>query len=370
MIEKNEFSGTGLERPDNVFKPVILDLKLERDRGLYNDLIARELVSKTHNRIFEQLKELVKSRNPSVAFESETQYQDYIVAILQGVPEDEYGLWVYYPWNKSIVHVLPEDSFVELRTNRNRNKITLEEQQILKSKVVGIVGLSVGQSIALTMAMERVCGELRIADFDTVELSNLNRLRTSLSNLGLNKTIVAAREIAEIDPFIKIEIFNEGLTEDNLETFFTNGRKIDLLVEVCDSIEVKLMSRFKARALRIPVVMDTNDRGMIDIERFDLEPDRSIFHGKLDSFLTHSGTIDYNASNRSAIFGALVSYDSLSDRMKDSMGQIRKSITSWPQLASSVVLGGAITTDISRRILLDQHHNSGRFYVDLEQIIS
>jgi nitroreductase len=41
----------------------------------------------------------------------------------------------------------------------------------------------------------------------------------------------------------------------------------------------------------------------------------------------------------------------------------------WPQLASSVALGGALAADIARRILLGEHHESGRYYVDLETIV-
>jgi len=44
----------------------------------------------------------------------------------------------------------------------------------------------------------------------------------------------------------------------------------------------KIESRYKARELHIPVVMDTNDRGMLDVERFDLEPERAILHGLAD----------------------------------------------------------------------------------------
>ncbi len=46
----------------------------------------------------------------------------------------------------------------------------------LASSRVGVTGLLVGQSIA--MAMEVSFGELRIADFDTMELSNMNWIRT------------------------------------------------------------------------------------------------------------------------------------------------------------------------------------------------
>jgi molybdopterin/thiamine biosynthesis adenylyltransferase len=265
------------------------------------------------------------------------------------------------------VHLLDEEEFIELRTNRNRNKITKEEQQILRTKKIGVVGLSVGQSIALTMVMERICGEIRLADFDVAELSNLNRIRTGLYNIGLHKTIIAAREILEIDPFIKVKIFSEGLHRQNMDGFFTDDGKLDLFIEVCDGIDIKLESRFKARELKIPVVMDTNDRGMLDVERFDIEPERSVLHGLVDSF-TENGAISVTDENRMQIVMAILSFDSLSERMKLSMAEINKTISTWPQLASSVVLGGAITTDLARRILLGEHTQSGRFYVDLDYI--
>ena len=88
------------------------------------------------------------------------------------------------------------------------------------------------------MAIERICGELRLADFDTAELSNLNRLRTGVYNLGVLKTIIAAREIMEIDPFLKVAVFHEGLTQQNMPDFFTGGKKLDILVEVCDGLDI------------------------------------------------------------------------------------------------------------------------------------
>src|SRR5205814_1258580 len=155
------------------------------------------------------------------------EYPALINSYLAGQHINEYGVWVYYPWSKRLVHLLNEEEFIEVRTNRNQYKITLEEQKLLRQKKVGIIGLSVGQSIALTMAMERIYGELRIADFDTAELSNLNRIRTGVHNLGLNKAIIVAREIAEIDPFIKIKIFNDGLTAENIDRFFLEDGRLD-----------------------------------------------------------------------------------------------------------------------------------------------
>ena len=138
-----------------------------------------------------------------------------------------------------------------------------------------------GQSIALTVATERICGEMHLADFDDVELSNMNRLNAGIQDLGTPKVILAARKIAELDPYIKVTCFEDGFISANKEAFFTQNGKIDILVEECDSIDIKIQSRIDAKSLGIPVVMDTNDNGMIDIERFDLEPSRPILHGRI-----------------------------------------------------------------------------------------
>lgn len=340
--------------------------------GDKNDLEI--LVSQKSNiiicdQISTQLDDLVKSKNPEIKKPGRDVLDRLKLEHIGSKSLEEYGVWIYYPWNNTLVHTLDEEEFIEVRTNRNRYKITLEEQQLLNTKKIGIVGLSVGQSIALTIAMERSCGELRLADFDTAELSNLNRLRTGIHNLGLNKTIIAAREIAEIDPFLKVKLFNDGLHKDNIDAFFKEGGNLDLFIEVCDGLDIKIESRFKARELGIPVVMDTNDRGMLDVERFDLEPDRPILHGLAEGLDPENIK---NLSNEEKIPYVLkmIGAERISTRLKASMLEVEQSINTWPQLASSVVLGGALSTDVSRRILLDQYHDSGRYYVDFEDLIA
>src|SRR5690606_14080404 len=153
-----------------------------------------------------------------------------------------YGLYIYYPWSNKLVHIVTQEEFIELRTSRNKHKITEEEQEKLSKATIGVIGLSVGQSVALTLAMERSFGTLRIADFDTLELTNLNRIRVGISSMGLPKTIVVAREIAEIDPFLKVELFNEGITDKNIDDFFGESKPLDLLIEECDSLPIKILA--------------------------------------------------------------------------------------------------------------------------------
>jgi molybdopterin/thiamine biosynthesis adenylyltransferase len=267
------------------------------------------------------------------------------------------------------VHVLEEPLFAEIRTSRNQLKITAEEQAVLQKKKVGIVGLSVGSAIAMTMAMERSAGELVLADFDTIDLSNLNRVRGKISQIGVNKAVLMAREIAEMDPYLKITVFDEGVTEANLDAFFDQERPLDLLIDECDSLPVKIQLRLAAKQRGIPVLMETSDRGMLDVERFDLEADRPLFHGRLSDFdLLNLSDID--PVTRMGMLMALVDFDNISPRLKQSYAELGKTLNTWPQLASAVTLGGGSCADVARRVLMQEDVQSGRYYVDMQQILS
>ncbi|MFY0253537.1 Rv1355c family protein [Chitinophaga sp. 30R24] len=351
----------------NDYKPVFYDLKNAKDLQTFEALLSSRRHIRINDNLYSQLRELMKIRNPTKRL-TEAEYEEKIQAYLGNTPIEHFGVWVYYSWNDRLVHLVGEADFIELRTSRNQYKITADEIKRLSQKKLGIVGLSVGQSIALTLAMERLCGELRLADFDTLELTNMNRIRCGVHNLQVAKVIIAAREIAELDPFIKVKIYEDGLTEANMDDFFTDGGVLDIFIEECDGVDIKLLSRMKARELKIPVVMEMNDRGMIDIERFDLEPARPLLHGLVPevNIATLKGLSD---AEKLPIFSPMLALENASDRMKYSLGEIGKTITTWPQLASSVVLGGALVADTCRRIALDQLKSSGRYYIDFEQLI-
>jgi len=281
-----------------------------------------------------------------------------------------YGNWVYYPWHRTVIHLLPKDVFFAVRTNRNREKITVEEQARLRTKRIGVAGLSVGHASALVLVQEALCGEIRIADFDDIDLSNLNRLRTSLVNLGVPKAVLTAREITEIDPYLTVKVFPEGVTEDNIDRFFFEGGALDLVVEEIDSFHMKVKIREIAKAHGIPVVMDTNDRGLLDIERFDKEPGRPLLHGLLAGY-TYESIKAARPEDRIAILCAFLGgEDKASPELRRSLKKIGTELVSYPQLSSDIHLGAALNAHAARRVLLGKLHRSGRYYVDLEQLIN
>lgn len=292
-------------------------------------------------------------------------YEQFVARQLAGRPLEEYGVWVYYPWRDCLVHLLPEADFVRVRTNRNATKITAAEQQLLAGKKIGVVGLSVGQSVALALALERIGGEIRLADFDTLDLSNLNRIRAGVASLGLPKATLVRREIAEIDPFLRVVLYPAGINPGNVEAFLHEGGTLDLLLEECDSLAEKVLLRERARHARIPVLMETSDRGMLDVERYDLDPTYPLLHGLLGPAATYEHLAGLRtAAEKLPYVLAILGQDTISERLRDALPEIGRSLATWPQLGTDVLAGGAVAAGAARRILLGEAISSGRRYFD------
>ncbi|HLT42743.1 ThiF family adenylyltransferase [Albibacterium sp.] len=356
------------------YKPLFYRLNDSNDYEAFQELLRSNNNIIQYDTIYSQLTELIKLSNPGKRLNKD-EMDDLVKDHIKSQDLSKYGVWVYYPWSNNLVHLLDKEEFIKVRTNRNMYKITPEEIELLKGKKIGIIGLSVGQSIALTLAMERTIGALHLADFDDIELSNMNRLRVGVQDLGMSKVIIAARQIAELDPFIEVTCFTEGLTINNIDKFFRDNGAIDILVEECDGLEIKVLSRIMAKKHQIPVVMDTNDRGMLDVERFDLEPSRPIFHGRTKELenLTPEELIakfaDLAVEQKISFLAQIIGIENVSTKMKQSLANMNKTIVGWPQLASAVTLGGAMVTDTCRRILLNHFKDSGRYFVDFDELV-
>jgi len=332
------------------------------DRDAMARLRADHTVWREVDLVAEQLDELAEARSASFGkgpqrASAEAQAR---AELLDGRPEATVGTWVYYPWSGVLVRLLEAARFRELRLDRNRDKITTAELAQLATSTVGVVGLSVGNAVALTLAQEGVAGTLVLADFDVLGTSNLNRVRAAVADVGLPKTVVAARQIAEIDPFVEVRCLHDGLTDANLGPFLDD---LDVVVDECDGLGMKLRLREAARKRGLPVVMETSDRGTLDVERFDHEATRPLLHGLVPDL--DLATIDgFDDGERLALVARMVGYD-VSTRAAASMLQIGATLSTWPQLASDVALGGATVCAAVRRILLDQPMTSGRRRVDL-----
>ena len=314
----------------------------------------------TDNAVLEQLR-----ADPVIEFIDHRGQQLEELRRLRPPPDPELvaepGRWAYYTWRRAAVAVLGPRAFRAVRLDRNRNMITAEEQTRLGALRIGVAGLSVGHIIAHTLAAQGMCGELRLADFDRIELSNLNRVPATVLDLGLNKAEVAARRIAELDPYLPVRVLDVGLTVNTVDEFLDG---LDVVVEECDSLDMKASLRAGARARRMPVLMATSDRGLLDVERFDLEPQRPILHGLL-------GDLDFarlhGMSSREKVPHILrfLEAEHLSPRVLASAVEIDRTLSTWPQASSDVLLGATAIAEAVRRLGLGENLPSGRTRVDV-----
>jgi len=117
--------------------------------------------------------------------------------------------------------------------------MTREEYRLrLASKCVGIAGAGgLGSNCAAALARAGV-GRLVVADFDSVSADNLDRQFYFLDQVGMPKVEALARNLARIDPRVKVEAHNARLDPDSAVGLF---RDCDAVVEALDSAEAKAM---------------------------------------------------------------------------------------------------------------------------------
>ena len=106
---------------------------------------------------------------------------------------------------------LPEDFYAEL-VRRNRGLVTAVDQQRLRRASLLVAGCGSVGGAAVEPLVRLGAERLVLAEPGGYELSNLNRQRATLADLGANKAAVQARRATEINPFAHIEVVSDGIT--------------------------------------------------------------------------------------------------------------------------------------------------------------
>lgn len=128
----------------------------------------------------------------------------------------------------------PENLLKEMIASRNSEQVTKAVQNACVA-VCGLGGL--GSNIVEMLARLGV-GKLVLIDFDKVEPTNLNRQNYFISDIGKYKTQATAELVSKINPYIKLECYNEFLSEDNVLQL---TKAADIVVEAFDNAESKAM---------------------------------------------------------------------------------------------------------------------------------
>ncbi|MFS2124219.1 molybdopterin-synthase adenylyltransferase MoeB [Pseudomonas sp. Pseusp97] len=131
-------------------------------------------------------------------------------------------------------------------------QIDVDGQLRLKDSRVLIVGLGgLGAPVALYLAAAGV-GELHLADFDTVDLTNLQRqIIHGTDSVGMGKVDSAIARLSALNPDVKLVAHRQALDADSIDAAVAG---VDLVLDCCDNFGTREAVNAACVAAKKPLV--------------------------------------------------------------------------------------------------------------------
>lgn len=178
--------------------------------------------------------------------------------------------------------------------------VDIDGQLRLKESRVLIVGLGgLGSPVALYLAAAGV-GELHLADFDTVDLTNLQRqIIHDSASIGQSKVDSAMQRLAAINPQIKLVAHRSALDADTLADAVS---QVDLVLDCCDNFGTREAVNAACFVARKPLVSGAAIRLEGQLSVFDSrQPASPCYH-----CLYGHGSEDELTCSEAGVIGPLV----------------------------------------------------------------
>ena len=179
-------------------------------------------------------------------------------------------------------------------------QVDIEGQLALKNSRALIVGLGgLGSPVALYLAAAGV-GELHLADFDSVDVTNLQRqILHDTASVGESKVDSALKRLAAINPDLTLIAHRAALDEDSLADAVA---AVDLVLDCCDNFGTREAVNRVCVAARKPLVSGAAIRLEGQLSVFDSrQPASPCYH-----CLYGHGSDDELTCSEAGVIGPLV----------------------------------------------------------------
>jgi molybdopterin-synthase adenylyltransferase len=173
--------------------------------------------------------------------------------------------------------------------------IGIEGQERLLGARVLIVGMGgLGAPVAMYLAAAGV-GHLVIADFDRVDLSNLQRqIIHSTERIGMPKVESARQTLRALNPEVSVEVIDQPLESANLIDRLSGT---DLVVDASDNFPTRFAINAACRRARVPLVSGAAIRFEGQVAVFSGQPGSPCYQclypsgGAVDETCTANGVL-------------------------------------------------------------------------------
>ena len=143
------------------------------------------------------------------------------------------------------------DGYWEI-ASRQMSIVTRSEQERFKDAKITVIGCGGIGGETIEMLARMGIGELVLVDKDAFDLSNLNRQTlATISDLGLDKSAVAAEKVRLINPYVKVTTFNEHIDQSNIDKVIGDS---DIVIDALDNVLTRVIVSRKAKEKGIPYV--------------------------------------------------------------------------------------------------------------------
>lgn len=152
---------------------------------------------------------------------------------------------------------------------RTRAMLGNEAMKKLSESHVAVFGIGgVGSFVCESLARSGV-GEITIIDNDDVSESNINRQLYALcSTVGKSKVDVAKERMLDINPELKINVFNTFFSDETLNQF--DFSKFDYVADCIDSVSSKLLLIETCKKYEVKIISAMGAGNKLDPTQFEV----------------------------------------------------------------------------------------------------